>query len=158
MSMKDIETAKATLIRSNCSLALAKDGKTYEYNGRGISPLIAIIDSEADFCGFSAADKIIGKAAALLLCKIGVVAFYGQTMSVKAVAIAKKYGVDYSYGTLADKISNARGDSECPMEKAVSECDDKDDALSLLRAARIKLATRRGNADADNVAVGKRGT
>ena len=64
--MTDIETARKLLESKDCSVVLCKECKTIEKFSRGIAPLMEIIDSGEDVSGFSAADKIVGKAAAML--------------------------------------------------------------------------------------------
>lgn len=138
----DLEKAIEYLKQTNCSLALAKGEEIVEKNGRGISPLIAIIDSDEDFCGFSAADKIIGKAAALLLIKMGITSAYGAVMSKSAISVFSEYGVDYSYGALTDSIMNRAQTDECPMEKTARDVTCPNDAPRILKCALENLRKR----------------
>ena len=44
------------------------------------------------------------------------------------------YGVDYEYETLTEKIINRDGTYICPMEKAVSDTDDIEEAYLILQS------------------------
>ncbi|MDR3293567.1 MAG: DUF1893 domain-containing protein [Clostridiales bacterium] len=121
---KDIDKAKLLLKGGKYTLALCKDDKVYTDDGRGLSALIRLIKTKFDLTGFSAADKVVGKAAAMLLVLCGVVEIYAATISKPAVAFLKENGVKYSYDTLTDEIMNATGTAPCPMEQAVKNISD----------------------------------
>ena len=52
-----------------------------------------LIDSKKDYKGYSAADKIVGRAAAFLYTILQVKNLYGETMSKGAIEILKKSGI-----------------------------------------------------------------
>ena len=56
-----------------------------------------LIDSKKDYKGYSAADKIVGRAAAFLYTLLQVKNLYGETMSKGAVEILKNAGIYYEY-------------------------------------------------------------
>ena len=66
--------------------------------------------------GASAADKVIGKAAALLFVYGGIRQVYAGVISTPALEVFQQYGVVCEYGTLVDRIQNRKGDGLCPME------------------------------------------
>ena len=63
--MRDIERAKALLQTEDCSCVLVKGDIIYTSRKAGIAPLVEFLSSGAGLNGFSAADKIVGKAAVL---------------------------------------------------------------------------------------------
>ena len=65
--MTDIEIAKRNL--EGHSICLCKNGEFFTDDGRGISPMMRFISQGRDLDGYSAADVIVGKAAAMLLSK-----------------------------------------------------------------------------------------
>lgn len=65
----------------------------------------AIADN-ANLVGYTVADKIVGKAAAMLLVKLGVSAVYGEVASVGGVEFLRAHGVEVSYGSLVPYIVN----------------------------------------------------
>lgn len=61
----------------------------------------AIADN-ANLVGYAVADKIVGKAAAMLLVKLGVSAVYGEVASVGGVEFLRAHGVEVGYRLLAE--------------------------------------------------------
>ena len=104
----------------------------YESTDRGIKPLVAAVDSGIDYSGCDAADRIVGKAAALLLVKGAVARVCAEVMSVPAKDVLSRYGIPFEYGSLVDNIVNRAGTDMCPMEQAVLDVDNPDDAPAAL--------------------------
>ena len=107
---------------------------------RGIRPLIDLINDGKTYEGYSAADKIVGKAAALLFVKAKVKSVYAEVASEPAEAVFRKAGVPFSYGTLTRYIVNRSGDGPCPMEATVFSVDDPEQAFILLRNKLLSLS------------------
>ena len=116
--MNDLETAKLNL--NGHSLCFCKNPAVFTADGRGISPVLGLLKEGRDLSGFSCADVIVGKAAAMLFVKAGVTAVYGKTMSESGKAFLDKSGVHAEYGVLTEKIINRAGTDICPMEKCSS--------------------------------------
>ncbi len=117
--MTDIEIAKRNL--EGHSICLCKNGEFFTDDGRGISPMMRFIAQGLDLDGYSAADVIVGKAAAMLFVKAKIASVYGVVMS------------KFAYKELTGKIINRRGDGVCPMEQTVENIDDCDAAYNALR-------------------------
>ena len=100
---------------------------------KGIAPLLCRIAEKRLWSGFSAADKIVGKAAALLYVYMGVAEVYAEVLSDSAESVFVAHNIPYGYHTRTDRIINRRGDDVCPMEKAVADCSDPARAVVLLR-------------------------
>ena len=128
--MTDIETAIKKL--DGHSVCLCRFGEIITKNGRGISPLLDLIAEYKKLDGYSCADLIIGKAAAMLMVKLGVKEVYGKVMSYPAVEVFKEYGIPFCCGTLTDKIINRQGTDICPMEKTVAGIDGIEDGYRAL--------------------------
>ena len=58
----DLTNAKSTLSAESLTCVLCRDDKVFKSSEKGISPLIKWLESGDDFKGFSAADKVVGKA------------------------------------------------------------------------------------------------
>lgn len=86
-----------------------------------------------DLTGYSAADIVVGKAAAMLFVKSGIAAIYAKTISRSAKAYLESHGVSLSYGTLTEYIINREGTDICPMEKTVLATDDAAEGYRLLK-------------------------
>jgi len=130
--------AKEILRKENLTCVLCKGKKIYKSKEAGIKPLLSFITKGIDFEGFSAADKVIGKAAALLFVHAKIKEVYGETMSNAAVMVFKKYEIKYSYGTRVSSIINKKGDGICPMETAVKNISDPKIAFDVLSAKAAK--------------------
>ena len=129
--MTDLQTAKNNL--AGHTICLCKDGKCLYSDSRGIAPMMGYIADGIDLSGYSVADKVVGKAAALLFVKCGIVAAYAETLSQYARAVLEKCGIAVEYKTLTERIINRDGTDVCPMEKAVLGCDDAEEAYLLLK-------------------------
>ncbi len=102
-------------------------------DGKGIAPLVRLIGAGRDLTGFSAADKIVGKAAAMLFIKAKVCAVYGQVMTDEARTLLLAGGIACRFGELTEKIINREGTDLCPMEKTVAALQDPEEAFSAIR-------------------------
>ena len=124
-----------TLKLNNYSI-LATNG--YFSKDRGIKPILMKLDENlAYFKDLEVADKVIGKASAMLLTKSGVKKIYAIVLSNNAKQILDKYQIKYEYELLVDKIYNRNKTDICPMEKLVKDIDDLDEAYLVLSNNRL---------------------
>ena len=129
--MTDLERAVAGL--EGHSICLCRGEELLTDDGRGISPMVRFIGEGRELSGWSAADVIVGKAAAALFVKAGVRAVCGVVMSAAGEEYLKAHGVETSYGALTERIMNRRGTGICrPMEQAVSGIDDTGECYRVL--------------------------
>ena len=131
--MSDLQRAKELLKGGGYTCVILRESKAYYGVKRGIATIMDFIDSGVDFTGFSAADKIVGKAAAFLYVKMKLTAVYAEVLSVPAAEIFKKHGVEFGYGTLTENIINRKGDGICPMEQAVLKVEEPEQAVNILK-------------------------
>lgn len=99
----------------------------------GIAPLLERWESGETLGNVSVADRIVGKAAAMLLLLMGASEVYGSVMSQPAYRLLTEAGVRVRCGELVEGIVNRKGDGPCPMERAVAELTDPADAPAVLR-------------------------
>lgn len=86
----------------------------------GIKPLMSKLrQNKQAFYHCVIADKVIGKAAALMAILGGVEALYGEVMSEDAIHVLERYQVPYQYHTLVPYIENRTKSGRCPLEQAV---------------------------------------
>lgn len=140
--MSDIEKAKELLLTNGLTCVFCKDEEMYTAKGKGIKPLLDMVEGERSLKGFSAADTIVGKAAAMLFVLAGARAVYGEVMSEKGKGVLEECGVDCSFGTLVPKIINRKGDGECPMEMAVKDVDEPKAALQKIKEKLLELTNK----------------
>ena len=129
--MNDINKAKE-LLKDDVTCVLIKDDIVYTSNLKGVAPLLSYVNQNINVEGFCVADKVIGKASALLCAYLKVKEIYAETLSEDGKKILEEYKIPYSYKTLVPFILNRNKDDKCPMEKAVENCDDPNMAIKLL--------------------------
>ena len=131
--MKNLENAKKILKDGNFTCVLCKDGTTYTTTERGVKPLVRWLTEEPNLQGFSAADKVVGKATAYLYCLLDVKAVHSQVMSGAAARVLEENGIAASQDLLVENIINRQGTGICPFEEAVWEIHDPKNALTAIR-------------------------
>lgn len=135
-------TAREMLARGGYTVVLCRDGVTYTDVRRGVAPLLALLDSGTDVAGFSAADKVVGKAAAFLYLRLGVGEIYAPVISAPAYDLLTANGVTVTYDTLVPAIRNRAGDGYCPMETAVWDVTDPVAAEAAIRKRLAELTNK----------------
>lgn len=122
-------------LKINKSKLVMTDGQIHiSSNTPGVFSLLDYItDGEFDFSNFSAADKVIGRGAALLYAKMKIKEVYALVMSEKAKEIFELYNIPYYYDTLAPYIINRNGDGMCPVEKATENITDIQEAFLTIK-------------------------
>lgn len=107
---------------------------------RGIAPLLTLLEQEPEaLAGAAVADRIIGKAAAMLCAAGGVAAVYGEVMSEAGLAMLKAQGIPAEYGTLVKEIRNRTDTGLCPMEQTVLDLEAPEQAAPALRRTLDRL-------------------
>lgn len=130
--MKNLSEAKKILAKGH-TCVLVSDEDIITTNERGVLPLVKWIDEGKTFDSYSAADKVVGKAAALLYVTLGVKILWAGVISKPAAEVFERYGIEYWYDTLTDAIINRKGDGFCPMETAVRDIDSPEEALVVIK-------------------------
>lgn len=137
--MNDLARAKDILKAEHCTCVLCRMDMVYLRRERGISPMLDMIGEHTDLRGFSAADTIVGKAAALLFVYAGVIAMHANVMSKTAAMVLEEHHIHYTYDTMTEYIINRRGDGMCPMEETVRTISDPAEAYPALLQKREQL-------------------
>lgn len=105
----------------------------------GIRAALQLHDEHPELLrGAVIADRIIGRAAAMIFADGGAAAIYGSVMSKTARQELTQKGVQIRARTLVDAIINRRGDGICPMEQAITGITETELGLSHLRET-VKL-------------------
>ena len=137
--LSDSVHARDLLSSGSYTCVLCKDGQCLTDTRRGIRPLLELWDSGADLSGFSAADKVVGKAAAFLYCLMGVGQVYAPVISQPAAEVLQSFGIPVEYDLLVPAIFNRDRTGLCPMESAVRDLIDPQEALAAIRATLARL-------------------
>ena len=100
--MTDIETAKKHL--AGHSICLCRGGEYFTDDDRGISPMMRFLAEGKELGGFSCADIIVGKAAAMLFVKAGIVCVHAGVLSQSGKAFLDSHGISCTYDEPTDRI------------------------------------------------------
>ncbi|MBP5308209.1 MAG: DUF1893 domain-containing protein [Clostridia bacterium] len=136
--MSDVTRARE-LLSGKVTCALVKGEKAYVSEKSGVAPMLSFIAEGIDLSGFSAADKIVGKASAMLFVKAGVRAVYAEVLSVAGREFLENAGVEVSFGALTERIINRAGTGQCPMEKCVEYISDAEEGYTALKNKIISM-------------------
>lgn len=120
----------------NCwSFALIKNGKIiFKSKAQHLKPLILCIEKhKKEMRGAVVFDKIVGRAAAILLVYAKVKEVWTSTVSHSGKAYLAKNKVKIVYKNLEDYIMNRRRDKVCPMEKMSLEMPEKEFIAKILK-------------------------
>lgn len=129
--MTDLETA--TKMLAGHTLALCKTGEVVTSDLKGISPMLTLLGEGRDLSGFSAADLVVGKAAAMLFVKANVKAVFAKTLSLAGRDYLDQHGIPVTFEALTERIMNREQTDVCPMERAVADTDDVDEGRRILQ-------------------------
>ena len=137
--MKDIEKAKELLFKNDYTCVLCKGDTVYTSHSKGIAPILELLESQTDISGFCVADKIVGKAAAMLYSLGKVKQIFACVLIESAAEYLTLKKIPFSCITLTQKIINRQGTDICPMEKCVKNISCEKEALSALILKRDEL-------------------
>lgn len=133
MSGTDFERAWLLLQEEGYTCVLCGGDQVLTSRLRGVKPILNWLDQGLDLHGYSAADKVVGKAAAFLYVLLGVKEVYGQVMSVPAKSVLEAHGILNGCTEEVDAIRNRTNTGFCPMETAVWDIVDPQEALDAIR-------------------------
>ena len=118
--MNSLETAKKTLAEGGYTCVVASGGQViFTSTDRGVKPLVEYYHrfGKAHKEDAALADKVIGRAAALLAILAGITQLYAGVISIPALKELEKAGIPAGCETKAEAIRNRAGTGLCPMEQ-----------------------------------------
>ncbi len=128
--MTPLEQAKSLLITTNSTSAVVSNGEVFTSQERGVKPLLHLLTEKKGFLkGASVADKVIGKAAALLMVLGEIKEVHTLIISELAIKVFEKYNIPCFYDKKVTRIVNRAGDGLCPMETLCLDVDDPQKAF-----------------------------
>ena len=132
MENKALEKAKSLLKAEGYTCVLTDGSAVHTSTRRGVKPLVDFLQSETNFTGFFAADKVVGRATAYLYVLLDIKELYAQVISQPAAAVLADYSIDVQYDTLVPNIINRTGDGICPFEDAVMDITEPQSAYAAI--------------------------
>lgn len=131
--MNELEQAKELLQQENVTFAAITKAGAVTSAQRGIAPIMNLLQKDVkSLQGAFVADRIIGKAAALLLIKSGITKLYAGVISRHALDVLEESDIEVEYKDYVPYIINRKGDGMCPMEECVLHTNDAQEAYELL--------------------------
>jgi len=112
------------------SLLVYKDGNISFQDEHGIQPLLIQIKKKG-LKNAVVVDKVVGKAAALLMVYGKVKQVHTNIIAKDAIKVFEKYKIKYSYNEIVDHIQNMKKDGLCPMEQKVLNIDSPKKAYKI---------------------------
>lgn len=131
---KDLLTAKEHLLTKGHKIVAVKDEKViFTSDEPGINGLLNILSKNSEYLiDSSIADRVIGRAAALLICFGNISRVFTPVMSESALAALQKEKIEVHFDRKVDFIKNRAGNGICPMEKECLDIDEPQEAFFLL--------------------------
>jgi len=114
------------------TLVLVLNEDIYKSSEKGIKSLLQLLNSGKNYLNYSAADKIVGKAAAMLYKLLNVNDIYGEVMSIRAINFLEQNNINFKYKIKTNEIINRKGTGICPMEQTVLNIENPTEAKKLL--------------------------
>ena len=123
-------------------LVFQGDDVVYRSEDRGIRPLIHALETvaPATLRGATFVDRVIGRAAALLMAHAGAGSVAAIVVSDTAMDVVGRLGIPVFRETSASCISGREPGKPCPFEQVVADIEDPGVAHAALR----KLAEEMG--------------
>ena len=139
--MSDLDIAKSRLYEEDLTLAIVKNGEVlFETRSHRISGFLGAIEKLGDALeGAAVADRVAGKAIALLCVYAKISDVYAEVLSKKAKAVFEENGIRHEWKELVANILNLNKSRVCPFEKAAAEISDPKDAYKAFKALQESL-------------------
>ncbi len=133
--MDELELAKATLEKQRLSLVVVKSSEIlFTSRASGVLGLVeAIRICGANLKGSVVADRVIGKAAALLCAYSGIAAVYAVVLSGPGKKTLKDFGIFVGHQKLVPGILNRDRNGMCPFEKLTEKISYPEEGYHSIR-------------------------
>lgn len=122
----DQDLAVSYLKENDCTLVFVKNGEVvFESRKKGIRPMFEALQAEVNLKGAVLADRVIGRAAAMLALSAGVRSIFSFVVSESALAVCREKGFEQiTYQEISPYVMNRTQDDLCPIEKLSQGTDD----------------------------------
>lgn len=131
----DLALARAELVAHDLGMVIARAGEILWASAQpGVRSLLEAAGGDRSIRGAALADRVVGRAAALVASDAGVAAVYGVVMSEGGLAQLTRAGIAASYGSLVPRILNKPQTDLCPLEKLTQGIEAPSEAVAALQA------------------------
>lgn len=134
--MTDLDIAKNELYEEKLTLVIVKNGEVlFETKSHRISGFLDAIEKfGGKLEGASLADRVAGKAIALLCVYAGIKEVYAAVLSRKAQAVFKANKIRCQWRELVNNVLDANKTGMCPFEKAAANITDPEKAYQAFKS------------------------
>ena len=139
-----LAAARKMIVTETATCILLKNGEiVHTGSGRGVKPLLAAYEENPSLLrGAVLADKIIGKAAAMIAVLGGVRQVFALTMSTAAREYLAAHNIPSACGHEVKMIFNRTGDGLCPLEQSVLELSEPEAGYRALKETIRRLMAK----------------
>ena len=139
--MSNLDIAKNRLFEKDLTLVIVKNGKVlFETASHRISGFLSAIGQlGSKLEGAALADRVVGKAIALLCVYADIHQVYAEVLSKKAKKVFEKGGIRSEWKRLVDNILDLKLSSVCPFEKAAAEISEPEAAYAAFKELELSF-------------------
>lgn len=139
--MTDLDIAKTELYEEQLTLAIVKNGEVlFQTKSHRISGFLDAVEKLGDKLeGASLADRVAGKAIALLCIYAKIHEVYAAVISRKAYAVFKQNKISVQWKELVENVLDVSKNEVCPFEKTAANISDPEKAYKVFRSLRENL-------------------
>lgn len=138
----EVTEMKERLIREELTCIVFGEKLEFESREKGIRPLLRLVDEKADYTGLCAVDRVVGKAAAFAYAVLRIKRLHACVLSKAAKKVLEDHKIAVTYDILVEYIRNREGNGRCPMESAVLEIENAEEAIAAVRKKLQELRER----------------
>ena len=133
--MENLEIAKTTLLENDYSIVLVKENEIVNTSRKnGLLPILDLYNNDKSILENAiVADKVIGKAAALILKEANIKELYAELISENAIELLDKTNIKYKYNKKVREIRNRDNTDICPMEELALESNNADELIKKIK-------------------------
>jgi Domain of unknown function (DUF1893) len=141
MIMQDVEIAKTHLYEKELTLVIVKNGQIlFQTDSHRISGFICAIEElGCHLEGASVADRVVGKALALLCVYAEIGSVYADVLSENGKALFEQYNVGCQWKKLVENVLDLTKTDVCPFEKAAADISDPENSYVAFKALMAKM-------------------
>jgi len=139
--MGDLELAKRSLYDKQLTLVIVKNGQVlFETDSHRISGFIRAIDElGVQLRSSVVADRVAGKALALLCVYADITEVYAEVLSKKAKALFEERKLTFEYKQLVDNVLDPNKSGVCPFEKAAADISEPENSYVVFKGLLGKM-------------------
>lgn len=132
--MRDCDLAMELLEKEKLTLAIVKDGKLiFKSYEKGIKPLYTAYEELVELNGSSVADRVTGRAAAMLCIHTGIKELKTKLISDNAINVLKESNIKFEYDECTPYIKNRDKTGMCPVETLSLKAHNINDLISMIK-------------------------